>query len=354
MGKVINGIQQIGIGVADAKSVFNWYRKNLGFDILVFQDEATASLMIQYTDDQPQDRYAMLALNMCGGGGLEIWQFKNRTPVTQKPKMLLGDLGINVMKIRSLRVIDIHKQLSNNSLNLITELDNSDELVEHFFFSDPWDNLIEVVNDEYCFAKTQSDSGGVLGVTIGVSDMENSIDFYKNLLGFDNIVFDKTDVFEDFAELPGGEHSFRRVLLKRTSRNGGGFRELFGPCEIELLQAIDRIPKKIYENRLWGDLGYIHICFDINGMDALREDAKALNHAFTVDSSNSFDMGDAAGHFSYVEDPDGTLIEFVETHKVPVLKKLGIYINMKKRNPLKPLPKWLVKMMRVHRVRSDI
>ena len=38
-------------------------------------------------------------------------------------------------------------------------------------------------------------------------------------------------------------------------------------------------------------------------------------------------MGEAAGHFSYIQDPDGTLIEFVETHKVPILKKLdGISI----------------------------
>ena len=33
--------------------------------------------------------------------------------------------------------------------------------------------------------------------------------------------------------------------------------------------------------------------------------------------------------------PDGTLIEFVETHKVPVLKKLGWYLDLRKRDPKK-------------------
>ena len=205
-----------------------------------------------------------------------------------------------------------------------------------------------------CFAKTQWNSGGVLGVIIGVSNMETSIKFYKDFLGFDTIVLDKTDVFDHFKIISGGKNSFRRVLLRRSSEKGGGFSELFGPCEIELLQVMNRTPSKIYENRLWGDLGYIHICFDIHGMDSLRADAKALGYPFTVDSADSFDMGDAAGHFSYVEDPDGTLIEFVETHKVPVLKKLGVYINLKKRNPLKPLPKWLVKMMRLHKMKKDL
>ncbi|GAF77410.1 unnamed protein product, partial [marine sediment metagenome] len=72
----------------------------------------------------------------------------------------------------------------------------------------------------------------------------------------------------------------------------------------------------------------------------------------TVDSSKSFDMGEAAGHFSYIEDPDGTLIEFVETHKVPVIKKIGWYINLKKNPPEKALPGWMVKTLRFNRVKD--
>jgi hypothetical protein len=88
-------------------------------------------------------------------------------------------------------------------------------------------------------------------------------------------------------------------------------------------------------------------------MNSIRAKAKLNGHAFTVDSANSFDMGDAAGHFSYMEDPDGTLIELVETHKVPILKSLGLYLNLKKRNPHKTLPKWLVKSLGFHRVKKD-
>lgn len=38
-------------------------------------------------------------------------------------------------------------------------------------------------------------------------------------------------------------------------------------------------------------------------------------------------MGNAAGHFSYNEDPDGTLIEYVETHKVPIVKNLAYILT---------------------------
>ena len=44
-------------------------------------------------------------------------------------------------------------------------------------------------------------------------------------------------------------------------------------------------------------------------------------------------------HFSYIEDPDGTLIEFVETHKLPIIEKLGWYMKLKGRDPKKSLPK---------------
>ncbi|HSH51273.1 MAG TPA: hypothetical protein VK982_06085, partial [Bacteroidales bacterium] len=109
--------------------------------------------------------------------------------------------------------------------------------------------------------------------------------------------------------------------------------------------------------RYWGDLGFIHLCYDISGMKALRKDCESKGFPFTVDSSekhnedNSFDMGEAAGHFSYIEDPDGTLIEFVETHKIPIMEKFGWYLNLKKRDRKKPLPNWMIKTLRFSKVK---
>ncbi|MGO8055986.1 hypothetical protein, partial [Rhizobium leguminosarum] len=81
----------------------------------------------------------------------------------------------------------------------------------------------------------------------------------------------------------------------------GAFSKLLGPTTIELVQVTDRKPVKIYENRYWGDLGYIHVCFDINGFKAHEEICNANGAPLTIDSSNSFDMGEAAGHFAYNE-----------------------------------------------------
>ena len=80
-------------------------------------------------------------------------------------------------------------------------------------------------------------------------------------------------------------------------------------------------------------------------MDSLKKKCEANGFPFTVDSDDTFDMGEAGGRFTYLEDPDGTLIEFVETHRVPILKKIGWYMNLKKRQTQKPLPDWMVSTM---------
>ena len=110
--------------------------------------------------------------------------------------------------------------------------------------------------------------------------------------------------------------------------------------------------RAIFENRFWGDWGFIHLCFDIQGMDQLQKECEAEGFPFTVDSAGTFDMGEAGGRFSYIEDPDGTWIEFVETHKVPVMKKWGWYINLKHRKPGKYLPNWMLRAMGMNKVRD--
>jgi hypothetical protein len=65
-------------------------------------------------------------------------------------------------------------------------------------------------------------------------------------------------------------------------------------------------------------------------------------------------MGEAAGHFTYIEDPDGTLIEFVETRKIPIVKKWGWYLNLQKRPAEKRLPDWMLKALKFNRKKAEL
>ncbi len=346
---IISGIQQIGIGIPVLKDAFGWYNKFLGFDAKIFDDEGVAELMLPYTGGKPQQRHAILAVNMRGGGGLEIWQPKGREQRKPENQILLGDLGLYVAKYKAGNIQKAFDELKEKNADLLGEIVSGPSGVRHFFLKDPFGNIVQIEEDDYQFGDAHKNIGGVNGLIIGVSDMARSIEFYHKALGYDSIVSDTEAVFNDFAALPGGDHKVRRVLLKRSESPVGAFSPIFGTSVIELVQSIDYTPVKIFENRWWGDSGYIHICFDIQGMEALRKRCENLGHPFVCDSNDSFDMGEAAGHFTYVEDPDGALIEFVETHKVPVMKKLGWYIDLRKRDPRKPLPKWMLKAIGLKR-----
>ncbi len=339
---IISGIQQVGVGNPEVYKTFEWYRKQLGMDVPVFDEAAEAALMLPYTGGEPQSRHAILAINMQGGGGLEIWQYVNRKPHFPKFEVQLGDLGIFSAKYSSSNVNAAYRQLQMNGQDLLAGECLDPAKRNTFFLKDLYGNVIQILPSKHQFKKTKAITAGIFGATIGVSDIEAARKVYSDILGYTKVVYDSEGVFEDFAGVPGGHHKFRRVLLQEPNPREGAFSKLFGPSEIELVQVLDRTPRKIYENRFWGDPGYIHICFDINGMAALKKKCESLGFPFTADSSDSFDMGEAAGHFSYIEDPDGTLIEFVETHKIPILKKIGWYLNLRKRDPRKALPNWLV------------
>ena len=320
-------------------------------DVKIFEEAAEANLMLPYTGGKPHKRHAILAVNMNGGGGFEIWQYTSRKPEAATFEIQYGDLGIYACKMKSRDVKATYEFLKKQNVNILGDISKNPNGDDHFYLRDLYGNVFEIVKAEDWFGKTNFTTGGSYGAVIGVTDMEKSIAFYSDILGFDKIIYDKEEIFSDTAVLTGGNNKSRRVLLAQSASRRGPFSKLLGNGEIELVKVYDRTPNEIFANRYWGDLGFIHLCFDIQSMDKMKTLCESKGYPFTVDSGNHFDMGEAAGHFSYIEDPDGALIEFVETHKVPILKKFGWYLNLKKRDPNEALPNWMVKAMGLNRVK---
>lgn len=346
----ISGIQQIGIGTKNLRESMLWYKKHLGMDVLVFDDTSEADLMTQYTGGKVYERRAVLTLNMQGGGGFELWQFNDRVPLAPKNLPCFGDVGIFAGKIKCLDVEKAHDYFLKQTDAKVSSIQKNLEGKPQFWLEDINNNVFCISHCTSWFQKNDKNLGGVSGAIIGVEDMEKSLILYRDILGVNDTVYDVTDSFED---LPSNKSSgrFRRVLLRKTPNGKGAFNKLLGSINLELVQCLDRKPTKIYKDRFWGDCGFIHLCFDVLNMDALKEKAQQHGVKFSVDSNSSFAMENASGRFCYIEDSDGTLIELVETHKVPIFKKIGWYLNLKKRNLEKPLPDWMVKMLALSKVK---
>ena len=354
--KIFGGVQQIGVGVADAGKAWDWYRRKLGFDIPLVDDSGIAADMLPYTGNEPHRRRAILAVNLQGGGGLEVWQYVDRKPLPCPFEPRLGDLGIFAAKLRAADIGAAVGSLGGEA----TAIYRDPRGAGHAFVRDPFGNTFQIVSGPPPYARTKSPVGGTLGAIIGVSDLDSASRFYREILGYDTLIYDEEGSFDDLKGQPGGEGRFRRALVARSAPSAGPFSELLGPSEIELVQSLDREGRKLFAGRFWGDLGFIQICFDVRGMAEFKRDCAAAGHPFTTDSSPgadsggkaTFDMGEASGRFAYIEDPDGTLIELVETHRVPVLAKLGWYLNLRGRDPAKALPNWMLKSLALGRARG--
>ncbi|MFT7156236.1 MAG: catechol 2,3-dioxygenase-like lactoylglutathione lyase family enzyme [Parvicella sp.] len=350
--KLIYGIQQIGLGVDNVDQAFEWYATRLGFDVPVFDDDSEATHMSAYMGGIPHEKRAVFALNMHGGSGIEIWQYLDKKPLKSAAEILVGDLGINSVFIKSKQIDTTFNRLSDLGENIITPIQIEPGGKKSFYLKDPYDNLLKVKECDSWFDTKDIDTGGIFGCSIGVSNIEAAQQLYSDILGYDHVISDKTDHFDDLQLLPNGDSKFRRVLLSHSQERKGGFSDLLGFSEIELVQNITQVPNKIFKDRFWGDLGFIHLAFDVYNIKALMQECEDKGNPFTIKSPDSFEMGDTHAQWGYLEDMDGTLIEFVETHSIPIYKPLGLKINLKKRNPVKPLPGWMIKSLNLKRIKK--
>ncbi len=343
------GIQQIGIGISDVATASRWYRDYFGFTAQVFDDAGEAALMLPYTKNEVRSRRAILSLNMAGGGGFEIWQYTSRVPVQPSRPVRLGDFGIFAPKLKCPDISKAYAFLKSKNVKVTTPTE-SPSGNQTFWAYDLYNNPFHLVQSDDWFQKTKHPIGGICGAVMGVSDMDKSVAYYKEVLGFNQEIYHTSGKFSDLPEPALQEERFNRVLLKKVKPSTGAFSRLLGDTEIELVQATDYSGEKIFAGRDWGDTGYIHICFDVLDMKGLQAHCNKHHSPFTVDSGETFDMGDSGGRFSYTEDPDGTLIEFVETHKVPIMKKFGLFLNLKNKQH-KPLADWMVRLLGISKVK---
>src|SRR5690606_15394861 len=116
----------------------------------------------------------------------------------------------------------------------------------HFLVEDPNGNLFDIVEGSGWFMDTQFEgkTGGVAGSMIGVSSIEKALPLYQQILGYDKVIYDITDTFDAFNNIPNGNHKVRRVLLQHSEDRRGPFAKLLGPTQIELVQAVDRTDSK--------------------------------------------------------------------------------------------------------------
>jgi len=354
MFKRINGLQHIGVAVSDMDYSLRFYRKFFGLDIPFFDSVQPAPLMDVYTRNSTITKRASMIMNLQGGCAIEVIRPTSFEPVKAKLPVKMGDLGIFITQVKCRDIRASHAFCAANGAQGISPIASDPMGRDTFYIQDPDGNVWQYLQGDQWYTNSGHHSGGVLGCTTGVSDMEKALKLYAGILGFDEVVYDRTDQFADWSSLAAGNEKYRRVLLTQSNQPGGGFAKVTGKTYIELVQALDRKADYIFEDRIWGDTGYAHIGFDVKGMKAIGEDLAKAGYPFTCDSNNALSMGNTKVHCTYIHDDDHTLIEMIEVYKVPIIEKWGVFLNVEKRDPLKPLPDFILKALRFSRIKDKV
>lgn len=351
--KRINGLQHIGVAVSDMDRSLPFYRKFFGLNIPFFDSVQPAPLMDVYTRNATITKRASMVMNLQGGCALEVIQPTSCKPQPCAFEVCPGDFGIVITQIKCADVLAAHRQCKLLGAPAITRVYNTEQWGQTFYMTDLDENRWQFVQSDEWYTKGKHFSGGVAGCTIGVSDMSTAMALYSGLLGYDRVLSDQSGVFDDWSELPQGNKEYRRVKLTQGNRPGGGFAKVMGATTIELVHDLSGSGRFIFQDRIWGDIGFAHVGFDVKGMTQLGKDLGNAGYPFTCDSRSVLNMGNTKVHCTYIHDKDRTLLELIEVYKVPIMEKWGLYLNVEKRDPMKPLPDFMLKALRFSRIKED-
>ena len=348
----INSMQHIGVAVQDMDASLKYFRKIFGMNIPFFDSVQAAPLMDCYTHEKTITKRASMIMNLQGGCAMEVIRPTTFEPRKADFQIKIGDLHIFQVHMKARNVKHMHEHCKNNGALNVSEIQLNPAQQNVFDLTDLDGNFFRVEPTTECYREMGHPSNGVAGCSIGVTNMEDALNLYSNLLGYNEVVFDRTGTFNDWGHLPGGKEQYRRVRLKQSAPTGGGFARVMGETFIELVQALDRVPARTFKGRIWGDSGFVHLGLDVKGMKKLGENLGAQGFPFRCDSNDALSMGQTKVHCTYIDDKDGSLIELIEVYKVPIVEKWGIFLNVEKRDPLKPLPNFMLNALRFSRIKD--
>lgn len=323
---MIEGFQHLGICVSDVRRSSDFYRRILGFRIKLSDHEQDLSLLLgdqleRMTSEVGPIGSMHIILRHDGGepgAAVELFQDVTRTPAPLPEDLRWGDLGHLSAGVKAYgleRLVPLFEKKGAEFVTGIQETEVGDGTWRSAYLRDPDGILIELL--ETGETRTRGGRprlGGFSHVTVGVSDMGQSLEFYSRALGYDSIVFDRTDVPAGLA--PAGEE-VRTVMLKRSRRTKSMLP--FENGMLKLVQAMTFEGRPWLERRRFGDVCIMELAFDVIGMDeAFSRLIEAGAEPFCTPGRIDMGYGLVVG-FAYARDPDGNLVELIEIERMGFL-----------------------------------
>jgi len=311
---LITAFQHAGMGVQDTDRTYEFYRKLMGFRVKL-SDQTTYLEEMAPIIGAVVEMRALMAANLRGGAVIELIEHTSTRPMEPPQPVQWGDIGYLELGLKAFKLDQLYLDLKSRGVEFLTPV-RSMELStggreRYAYLRDPDGLLLQLVEVE---GGKKPAVGGVRHVAIGVSDLEKARDFYRDVLGFGDVLHEFKGRMPELDEVTGGKEMELAVLGHRPQ--GESAFPLLERAIVKLVHTPGYKGKAIFEGRRWGDIGLMEMAFDVSDLagtvNGLISGGAELYHTPT-----HVDMGSGTtASFSYIKDPDRNLLEMVEVEKV--------------------------------------
>ncbi len=311
---MITAFQHVGMGVHDTGRTYDFYRRLMGFRIKLSDQTSYLEEMAPIIGALVEMR-ALMAANVGGGAAIELIEHTSTRPVEPPEPVQWGDIGYLELGLKAFRLDQLYLDLKNKGVDFITPV-RAMELSaggreRYAYLRDPDGLLLQLV--EAAGGKRPA-VGGVRHVAIGVSDMGKARAFFRDVLGFVDVLHEFSGRLPELDEVTGGRDMEICVLAQRPE--GESALPLLERAIVKLVYTPGYKGRTSYEGRRWGDVGLMEMAFDVSDLagtvnDLLSKGAELYHPPTRVDMGSG-----TIGSFSYIKDPDGNVVEMVEVEKV--------------------------------------
>jgi len=311
------GLHHVGIGVSDMERSLAFYRDLLELEV-VYDLISEDNMMCQVIGRSAVTRVVMLK-DKLGGNCVKLVQilpsrYPHR-PQTIPPDRKWGDIGYYcelAMQVANLRnaynALMAKGATSAMSPSYFQAIGPNGEVAvetEVAYFVDP-DGAWFEIHERREVPKGFEDFPGVIQLThgcLGVSNMDQSLSFYREILGFKELVYDielEDWDFSGMGKLVGGPVRVRLAIVRSEGR--GGFLELVQPLPPYKVRSLSPAAR-------WGDIGQMEHGVEVKDLDKVCSELAQRGVRFMCSPSPVPQM--KARH-CYIQDPDDAIIELID------------------------------------------
>ncbi|MBW1999147.1 MAG: VOC family protein [Deltaproteobacteria bacterium] len=299
-----SGVHHVGMGVRDYERMTSFYGETLAFK-KVFAEFPEEEQEMNEVFRMPHVKFkGIMFQQKAGGVVLELIRMTNPVPKPIRRETRYGDIGVAKITISVSDVETFYSEMRERinfcAVPKSTTVPGGADY--HFLYAkDPEGNFIEFVSSPK--TEMQNGFGGTLWIGVSVSDLDRSMSFYQQYLGFDSVVLSPHDSFSGLVdEISHGDRTEVRSCLLSNSKGGE---------KLELFEVQNPRGRSIPFSSYWGDFGYLEVallCSDIHEMGKYFEE-KGIE--FVARPTLALDEPDFEGWYLYLRDPDGILVEVI-------------------------------------------